>query len=82
MTELVNITLIGLNSSSIQCDNDCGLQFTLNFYTCSNVTITNITWSTFITNGRNTYDNIISQITFYNCYNVTIDNCTFQQSVG
>ena len=75
---LVNITLIGHNSSSIHCENDCGLQF----INCSNITITNITWSTFITNRGNTYDSITPQIEFYNSSNITIDHCTFQQSVG
>ena len=74
LTELVNISLIGYNSPSIYCENDGGVQFT----SCTNVTITNITWHRLINNNRN----IPVKIKFYNSSNITIDHCTFQQSVG
>ena len=74
LTELANISLIGYNNPSIYCENDGGLQFT----SCTNVTITNITWHRLINNDRN----IHVTIKFYNSSNITIDHCTFQQSVG
>ena len=74
LTELDNISLIGYNSPSIYCENDGGLQFT----SCTNVTITNITWHRQINNDRN----LPAKIKFYNSSNITIDHCTFQQSVG
>ena len=77
LTELVNISLIGYNNSSIQCENDGGLQFT----SCSNVTIVNINWKAF-SSKKNTFNNITPQIRFYGSSNIIIDNCTFQQSVG
>ena len=78
LRNIVNVSLIGYNSPSIYCENDGGLQFT----SCTNVTITNITWSKIISDERNISNNITSQIKFYNSSNITIDHCTFQQSVG
>ena len=75
LQKLVNISLIGYNSSSIHCENDGGIRF----ISCRNVSITNLTWHKFINNEKN---NITSLIKFYNSSNLTIDNCTFQQSVG
>ena len=75
--ELDNISLIGYNNCSIQCENDGGLQFT----SCSNVTIVNITWN-LVTSKTNMSNNLSPQITFYGSSNITIDNCTFQHSVG
>ena len=74
LTKLVNVSLIGYNSPSIYCENDGGLQFT----SCTNVTIINITWHRLINNDRN----IPEKIKFYNSSIITIDHCTFQQSVG
>ena len=78
LTELNNISVIVYNSYTIHCDNDGGLQF----ISCSNVTITNLTWIKLIDNERNISNNITPQIEFYNSSNITIDHCTFQQSVG
>ena len=75
--KIANLSLIGYNSS-VYCENDSGLQF----ISCSNITITNLTWSKINSNGRNTSNNITPQIKFYNSSNIAIDHCTFQQSVG
>ena len=77
LTELVNISLIGYNNSSIQCKNDGGLQFT----SCSSVTIVNITWNA-LNSKKNIFNNVTPQIEFYDSSNITIDNCIFQRSVG
>ena len=77
LTKLVNVSLIGYNNSSIQCKNDGGLQFT----SCSNVAIVNITWNAF-NSKKNMFNNTTPQIRFNGSSNITIDNCTFQQSVG
>ena len=78
LLEIANISLIGYNSSFIHCKNDGGLQFT----SCSNVSITNLTWHKFINNERKISNDTTPQIIFYNSSNVIIDHCTFQQSVG
>ena len=75
---IANISLIGHNSSSIRCENNGGLQFK----SCSNVSITNLTWHKFINSERNSSNNRSPQIKFYNSSNIAIDHCTFQQSVG
>ena len=77
LEELSNISVIGYNNSSIHCENEGGLQF----ISCSNVSITNITWRKTINDERDT-SKIIPQIKFYNSSNIIIDYCTFQQSVG
>ena len=77
LTKLVNVSLIGYNNSSIQCEEDGGLQFT----SCSNVTIVNITWNVF-NNKKSIFNNVTPQIEFYDSSNITIDNCIFQRSVG
>ena len=73
-----NISLIGHNNSFIHCENESGLQF----ISCSDVMVINLTWHKSINNERNTSNNITPQIKLYNSSNVTIDNCSFQQSVG
>ena len=78
LKELSNISLIGYDNSSIHCENEGGLQF----ISCSNVSITNITWRKIINNERDTSNNITSQIRFNNSSNIIIDYCTFEQSVG
>ena len=73
-----NISLFGYNSASIHCEHDGGLQF----ISCTNVSVANLTWSKIINNEKNISNNITPQIKLYNSSNITIDNCTFQQSVG
>ena len=77
LTELVNISLIGYNNSSIQCKNNSGLHF----FSCSNVAIVNIHWKAF-NSKKNMFNNVTPQIRFNGSSNIIIDNCTFQQSVG
>ena len=78
ITDRANITLIGHNSSFIHCENESGLQF----ISCSDVIVINLTWHKFINNEQNISNNITPQIKFCNSSNITIENCTFQQSVG
>ena len=72
-----NISLIGYNSS-IHCENDSGFKFT----SCSNVSITNLTWYKIIDSEKNISNSTAPQIEFSNSSDVTINHCTFQQSVG
>ena len=75
---IANISLFGYNGASIHCKHDGGLQF----ISCTNVSVANLTWSKIINNEKNISNNITPQMKFYNSYNIKIDNCSFQQSVG
>ena len=77
LTNIINVSLIGYNDSSIHYESDGGLQF----ISCSIITVKNLTWRKIIKHEWN-INNTISQIKFYNSSNITIDHCTFQQSVG
>ena len=76
LTKLVNISLIGYDSS-IHCKNNGGLEFT----SCSNIAITGITWTEFINNKVNVSYSNTGRIKFYESSNIKIHNCTFQHLV-
>ena len=75
LTGIVNISIIGYNSSSILSVNDSGMQF----ISCKKVTITNLHLHR---SEKDTYNGVIKNIKLHNSSNIIIDNCTFQLSNG
>ena len=72
LVDLENITIIGHDNPTVNCNNTGGIYFDH----CHNCTITGITWEKCGTaNGRK------PAMELYNCTNVVIENCSFQHSV-
>ena len=74
LTYLKNITIIGYNNPTVQCD----YSGVLHFVSCHNVTIEGITW-----NGCGAKTNIAGiAIYVYNSSHLNIENCSFLNSLG
>ena len=72
LVDLENITIMGHDNPTVNCDNTGGLHFVR----CHNCTIIGITWQKCGTsNGRK------PAIELYNSSNIIIESCSFQHSV-
>ena len=79
IVKLANITIIGHNDPTINCNNSGGLHF----ISCYNCIIEGITWEGCgARNIGDDDDNIYPVLQFTNSSNITIQNCSFQQSIG
>ena len=76
LSDLANITIIGHNNPTINCDNSGGVHF----MNCSHCVIDGITWE-----GCGTGNNVGNNdpvLKFFNSSNILIKNCSFQHSIG
>ena len=74
--DLANVTIIGHNNPTINCDNSGGVHF----MNCSHCIIDGITWVG--CGAGNNVGNNDPVLKFFNSSNIVIDNCSFQHSIG
>ena len=74
--DLANVTIIGHNNPTINCDNSGGVHF----MNCSHCVIDGITWEG--CGARNNIGNNDPVLKFFNSSNTVIKNCSFQHSIG
>ena len=74
--DLANVTIIGHNNPTINCDNSGGVHF----MNCSHCVIDGITWVG--CGAGNNIGNNDPVLKFFNSSNIVIDNCSFQHSIG
>ena len=73
---LRNVSIVGYNNPTVNCNNFGGLQFTF----CHNCIIQGITWDGCGTESNETYAKPVLRLRYSS--NITIQNCSFQHSMG
>ena len=76
VTGLQNVSIVGYNNPTVNCNNFGGLQFTF----CHNCIIQGITWDGCGT--KNNDANAKPVLRLRHSSNITIQNCSFQHSIG
>ena len=74
--DLANVTIIGHNNPTINCDNSGGVHF----MNCSRCVIDGIAWEG--CGARNNTGNNDPALKFFNSSNIVIKNCSLQHSIG
>ena len=77
LTDLANITIMGHNNPTVNCNNSGGLLFTA----CSNCVIIGITWKN-CGAKISTNDDAYPVLQLFNSSSIVIENCSFEYSVG
>ena len=72
---LINVSIKGHQSLTVNCNNFGGLSFT----SCHKLSIEGITWKGC---GTSNNDSSHPAVYLYNCTSITITNCSFQHSMG
>jgi len=79
LINLSNISIIGHNNPTVNCNNSGGLHF----ISCNNCTIEGITWERCGARNASAHDeNVYATLQLYNSSNIAIMNCSFQHSLG
>ena len=79
LTGLENVSIIGYNNPTVYCYNTSVIIGALNFSSCTNCIIRDITWS----GCGGIVDNAnYPVLEFYDSSNITIENCIFRHSKG
>ena len=76
VTGLQNVSIVGYNNPTVNCNNFGGLQFTF----CHNCIIQGITWDGCGTKNNDTNAKPVLRLSYSS--NITIQNCSFQHSIG